>query len=313
MAARSTGSTTISFGLVSIPIKLYTATSSQGVGFNMLHADCGSRVKQQLFCPVHERVIERDETVKGYELAKGQYVVFTNDELSKLESEKTNTVEIVEFVPAASVDFVQIEKTTYLGPDKGGHKAYNLLGHAMRHTEVVAIGRYNARGKSYVVMIRPYQKGLALHQLYYADEVRSFDDVEIGDDVRFSGAEQELAEKLIETLRAERFDATRYRDDYSDRVRDAAAQKAEGQEITTSPEQPPAQIIDLFEALKRSLESRGDKPAAARPKAQPEADNENESVSASERAARVKGPKKAEPEPEPAASKRKKRPGRTGT
>jgi DNA end-binding protein Ku len=293
MAARSTGSTTISFGLVSIPIKLYTATQSQSVGFNMLHQECGSRVKQQLFCPVHERVIERDETVKGFEVSKGQYVVFSGEELAKLEAEKTNTVEIVEFVPAASVDFVQIEKTTYLGPDKGGHKAYNLLGHAMRHTEVVAVGRYNARGKSYVVMIRPYQRGLALHQLYYADEVRPFEDVEIGDDVRFSSAEEDLAEKLIETLRREAFDPTRYRDDYSDRVREAAEQKAEGMEITTSPEQPPAQIIDLFEALKRSLEQ---KPAN---RAQPEA-----------APARVKGPKKAEPAPaieEDTGSKRKRR------
>jgi DNA end-binding protein Ku len=259
MAARATGSTTISFGLVSIPIKLYTATSSQSVSFNMLHKECGSRVKQQLFCPVHEQVIERDDTVKGYEFSKGQYVVFSQEELVKLEAEKTNTIDITEFVPAASVDFIQIEKTTYLGPDKGGHKAYNLLGHAMRHTEVVAIGRYNARGKSYVVMIRPYEKGLALHQLYYADEVRPFADVDIGEDVRFSGAEQDLAEKLIEQLRVDSFDPAQYRDDYSDRVREAAEQKAQGMEITTAPEQPPAQIIDLFEALKRSLEGNESK------------------------------------------------------
>jgi DNA end-binding protein Ku len=308
MAARSTGSTTISFGLVSIPIKLYTATQSQSVGFNMLHEECGSRVKQQLFCPVHERVIERDETVKGFEVQKGQYVVFSGDELAKLEAEKTNTVEIVEFVPAASVDFVQIEKTTYLGPDKGGHKAYNLLGHAMRHTEVVAVGRYNARGKSYVVMIRPYKKGLALHQLYYADEVRPFDDVEIGEDVRFSSAEEDLAEKLIETLRRDAFDPTRYRDDYSDRVREAAEQKAEGMEITTSPEQPPAQIIDLFEALKRSLET---KPASREPtnKRAPTPTHDRPE----EPAPRVKGPKKAEPpqaqeDAEDTTNKRKRRP-----
>ncbi|MET0343264.1 MAG: Ku protein [Polyangiales bacterium] len=302
MAARSTGSTTISFGLVSIPIKLYTATSSQGVGFNQLHGECGSRVRQQLVCPVHDRPIERNEIVKGYEFSKGQYVVFTNEELSALESEKTNTIELVEFVPAETVDFVQIEKTTYIGPDKGGHKAYNMLGHAMRHTEAVAIGRYNARGKSYVVMIRPYQKGLALHQLYYADEVRPFDDVDIGGDVTFSAKEQEMAEKLIELMRSDSFDASRYRDDYSDRVRQAAEQKAEGLEITTAPEQPPAQIIDLFEALKRSLEAGGKTAAEATPA----------------NTTRMKGgPKKAEPaEPSPApASKRggKKRSGKTGT
>lgn len=297
MAARATGSTTISFGLVSIPIKLYTATSSQSVGFNMLHQECGSRVKQQLFCPVHEKVIERDDTVKGYEVSKGQYVVFSQEELSKLEAEKTNTIDITEFVPASSVDFIQIEKTTYLGPDKGGHKAYNLLGHAMRHTDVVAIGRYNARGKSYVVMIRPYEKGLALHQLFYADEVRPFEDVDIGDDVRFSAAEQDLAEKLIDQLRVDSFDPAQYRDEYSDRVREAAEQKAQGQEITTAPEQPPAQIIDLFEALKRSLEG-------------------NES----KREGKVaKGPKKAEPKLEAADEEqapkaaRKKRAQKTGT
>ena len=301
MAARSTGSTTISFRLVSIPIKLYTATQSQGVSFNQLHAECGSRIRQQIICPVHDRVVERDEIVKGYEFSKGQYVVFSNEELAALEAEKTNTIEIVEFVPAATVDFVQIEKTTYLGPDKGGHKAYNLLGHAMRHTEVVAIGRYNARGKSYVVMIRPYHKGLALHQLYYADEVRSFDEVDIGGDVPFSTKEQELAEKLIDQLRSEAFDATRYRDEYSDRVRQAAEQKAEGMEITTAPEQPAAQIIDLFEALKRSLEP---------------AENKNTTAPA---VGMKGGPKKAAPdaseEAAPASSgKRKKRsPRKTGT
>jgi len=309
MAARSTGSTTISFGLVSIPIKLYTATQSESVGFNMLHKDCGSRIRQQLMCPVHDQVIERDDTVKGFEFARGQYVIFSGEELRKLEAERTNTIDIVEFVPAETVDFVQIEKTTYLGPDKGGHKAYTLLGDAMRRTEVVAIGRYSARGKSYVVMIRPYQKGLALHQLYYADEVRSFDEVDIGSDVRFSSGEQDLAEKLIEQLRSERFDATRYRDEYSDRVREAAAQKAEGLEITTAPEQPPAQIIDLFEALKRSLE-----PGARTSRAEPKP----RAAPASPTTAKgPRGPKKAEPSRargnEGGATKRKKRPGKTGT
>jgi DNA end-binding protein Ku len=254
MALRATGSTTICFGLVSIPVKLFTATSSESVSFNMLHKECGTRVKQQLYCPTHEQVVERDDTIKGYEVAKGQYVTFTAEELRALEAERTNTIDIVEFVPASSVDFIQIDKTQYLGPDKGGHKAYTLLGHAMKHTEAVAIGRYNARGKSYVVMIRPYDKGLALHQLFYADEVRKFAEVEIGSDVAFSGAEQELAEKLIDQLRTDGFDASRYRDDYSDRVRRAAEEKAQGMEITHAPEQPRAQIIDLFEALKRSLE-----------------------------------------------------------
>jgi DNA end-binding protein Ku len=277
MAARSTGSTTISFGLVSIPVKTYTATSSESVSFNMLHKECGTRVKQQLMCPTHETVVERDDTVKGYEVAKGQYVTFSNEELRLLEAERTNTIDITEFVAADTVDFLQIEKTHYLGPDKGGHKAYNLLGHAMKNAGVVAIGRYNARGKSYVVMIRPYETGLALHQLFYADEVRAFSDVEIGPDTRISEAEEQLAAKLIDQLRTERFDASKYRDDYSDRVREAAEQKAQGLELTAAPEQPAAQIIDLFEALKRSLEPgalKNEKLATGPKKAEPRAEDD---------------------------------------
>jgi DNA end-binding protein Ku len=281
MVARATGSTTICFGLVSIPVKIYTATQSQSVSFNTLHQECGSRIKQQLYCPTHDKVVEREETIKGYEFAKGQYVTFSNEELRLLESERTNTIDITEFVPARSIDFIQIDKTQFLGPDKGGHKAYGLLGHAMQNTGLVAIGRYKARGKSYVVMLRPFEKGLILHQLFYADEVRSFDEVEIGDEVRVSDAEQNLAEKLIDQLRSESFDASQYRDEYSDRVRSAAEEKSKGLEIVTAQEAPPAQIIDLFEALKQSLEST---PARA-----------------------VKGPKKAEPAvaEEPKRSKRK--------
>ncbi len=283
MSARATGSTTICFGLVSIPVKIFTATSSNSVSFNMLHKDCGSRVKQQLYCPTHDAVVERDDTVKGYEIARGQYVTFTAEEIRALEAERTNTIDIVQFVPASRVDFIQIDKTQYLGPDKGGHKAYTLLGHAMRRSEVVAIGRYSARGKSYVVMLRPYEKGLALHTLFYADEVRAFDDVDLGADVRFNEAEEQLAEKLIEQLRTDEFDTAQFRDEYSDRVRAAAEQKAEGLELTTAPEKPAAQIIDLFEALKRSLE-----PGA---------------IAVPDRA--LTGPKKAEPA-KPKSTKRKK-------
>lgn len=270
MVARATGSTTICFGLVSIPVKIYTATQSQSVSFNTLHKECGTRVKQQLYCPTHDKVIERDDTIKGYEFSKNQYVTFSNEELRLLETERTNTIDIVEFVPADSIDFIQIDKTQYLGPDKGGQKAYGLLAHAMQNTSLVAIGRYNARGKSYVVMLRPFQKGLALHTLFYADEVRAFSDVEIGEEVRVSEAEQSLAEKLIDQLRADAFDPSQYRDEYSDRVRTAAEEKSKGLEIVTSPEAPPAQIIDLFEALKQSLDAHpGEKKVRGPKKAEP--------------------------------------------
>ncbi|HEY1537484.1 MAG TPA: Ku protein, partial [Polyangiaceae bacterium] len=180
MAARATSSGTISFGLVSIPVKFYTAASSEQASFNMLHKKCGGRVKQQYICPTdNNEIVERTEMVKGYEYARGQYVTFTDDEIKALEAERSNSIEIAEFVPLSSVDFVSVEKTYYLGPDKGGDKAYRLLSESMTRKEMVAVGRWASRGKEQLVLIRPYGKdGIILHQLYYATEVRAFDEID---------------------------------------------------------------------------------------------------------------------------------------
>lgn len=254
MAARAISSGTISFGLVSIPVKLYTAASSEQVSFNMLHAKCGGRIKQQLFCPTDNEVIGRNDTVKGYEYARGQFVKFTDDEIKGLEAERSNSIEIVEFVPLAGVDFLQVERSYYLGPDKGGDKAYRLLSESMRVTDRVAVGRWSARGKEQLILIRPYGKdGLVFHQLYYQHELRAFDEIDTGATFTFSEKEQELAKKLIEQLSVDQFDAAPYRDSFSDRVRAAVEQKVAGQELTLEASEPKAQIIDLFEALKRSL------------------------------------------------------------
>ncbi len=254
MAARAISSGTISFGLVSIPVKLYTAASSEQVSFNMLHAKCGGRIKQQLFCPADNEVIGRNDTVKGYEYARGQFVKFTEDEIKGLEAERSNSIEIVEFVPLSGVDFLQVERSYYLGPDKGGDKAYRLLSESMRVTDRVAVGRWSARGKEQLILIRPYGKdGLVFHQLYYQHELRAFDEIDTGATFTFSEKEQELAKKLIEQLSVDQFDATPYRDSFSDRVRAAVEQKAAGQELTLEASEPKAQIIDIFEALKRSL------------------------------------------------------------
>lgn len=255
MAARATSSGTISFGLVSIPVKFYTAASSEQASFNMLHKVCGGRVKQQYICPTdNNEVVERTDMVKGFEYARGQYVVFTDDELKALEAERSNSIDIAEFVPLASVDFVQVERTYYLGPDKGGDKAYRLLSESMAKTEMVAVGRWATRGKEQLVLIRPYGKdGIALHQLYYATEVRAFDEIDTGATFKFSDKEHELAEKLIEQLSTDGFEPEKYSDSYSERVQAAVQQKVEGKEITVAPEAPKAQIIDLFEALKKSL------------------------------------------------------------
>ena len=254
MPARAVLSGTISFGLVSIPVKFFTAASSEQVSFNMLHKKCGGRLKMQFICPTDNEVVERSDTVKGYEYSKGQYVQFTEEELKAMETERGGSIEITEFVPVTSVDFIQVEKSYYLGPDKGGDKAYRLLGEAMTAKGRVAVGRWSARGKEQVVLVRPYGKdGLVIHQLYYANEVRAFSEIDTGATFTFSEKEHELAGKLIEELATETFDATKYTDSYSERVQAAVDQKVAGQEITIAPEAPKAQIIDLFEALKKSL------------------------------------------------------------
>jgi DNA end-binding protein Ku len=254
MPARAVLSGTISFGLVSIPVKFFTAASSEQVSFNMLHKKCGGRLKMQFICPTDNEVVERSDTVKGYEYSKGQYVQFTEEELKAMETERGGSIEITEFVPVTSVDFIQVEKSYYLGPDKGGDKAYRLLGEAMTSKGRVAVGRWSARGKEQVVLVRPYGKdGLVIHQLYYANEVRAFSEIDTGATFTFSEKEHELAGKLIDELGTDTFDATKYTDSYSERVKAAVDQKVAGQEITIAPEAPKAQIIDLFEALKKSL------------------------------------------------------------
>lgn len=255
VAARAVASGTISFGLVSIPVKLFTAASSEQVSFNMLHKTCSGRVKMQYFCPTDSQVVERADTVKGFEYARGQYVLFSDDELKALEAARDNSIEITEFVPLSSIDFVQVEKSYYLGPDKGGDKAYRLLSDAMRGKDRVAVGRWATRGKEQLVLVRPHGDGLLLHQLYYGTEVRSFEEIDTGAKFTFSDKERDLADRLIDQLTTEKFEPDNYHDSYSDRVRAAVEQKVQGQEVTVAPEAPKAQIIDLFEALKKSLET----------------------------------------------------------
>ena len=255
MAARATNSTTIAFGLVSIPVKIYTATSEVKVTFNQLHAKCGGRLKQQaMHCPACAEPVERDDIAKGYEVAKNQYVQFSEEELKALEAERFATLDIVEFVPESSVDLLHVEKSQYLGPDKGGEKAFNLLAAAMRQTGRIAVGRQWSRGKVNLVLLRPYQKGLILHHVYYANEVRSYDEVNLGPDVRISEQESELAVRLIDQLSQPAFAPERFQDEYLARVEAAVAAKQAGQEITTAPEPTAAKVTDLFAALSASLQ-----------------------------------------------------------
>jgi len=258
MPPHSLGSGTISFGLVSIPVRLYTAASSANVSFNQLHGVCGTRIRQQTFCPKCNKTVERSELVRGYEFAKDQYVQVKDDELKALEGEGSKIIDIAEFVPLAEVDPIYFEKTYYLGPDKGGEKPYRLLSDAMEKAGQVALAKYVMRGKESLVLIRPAQGGLMLHTMYFADEVRNFDEVDKGQSAKIKDGELDLALQLINGLASETFSPERYTDEYRHRVLGMINQKVEGQEVTISePAAPRAQVIDLMEALKESLAKRG--------------------------------------------------------
>lgn len=269
--ARAIAGATISFGLVSIPVKLYSATqASAGVSFNLLHAKCGSRVKQQYICPRDNELVPREDMVKGYEVSKDQYVTFTPEELKALEERATETIDIAQFVPLAAIDPVYFDKAYYLSPEKGGDKAYILLAEAMRESGRAALARYAARGKQYLVMVRPTTEkpgGLVMQQLLYSDEVRPLAEVPLPDgEVR--EPELKLARQLIDQIAAETFEPTLYRDEVRERIQADIQRKQEGQDISTSePEPQPARIIDLMEALKASLASV---PAEAAPPAEEE-------------------------------------------
>lgn len=254
MSARPISAATISFGLVSVPVKLYSAgESGRKVSFNLLHKDCGTRLKQQYICPKENEKVERVDFVKGYEFAKGQYVVFTPEELKALEEQATHSVDITEFVPADLVDRIYLDKVYYLGPDKGGERAYRLLSAALKQTNRVAIAKYAARGKQYLVIVRPKDDGLVLEQLLYPDEVKPFSEVPLGEgDVKDD--ELKLALQLIEQASSDEFHPENYTDEVRARMLELIQQKVDGEEITVvAAEEPKTQIIDLMAALKASL------------------------------------------------------------
>jgi len=270
MPPHAIGSGTISFGLVSIPVKMYTAASSAAVSFNQLHAKCGSRIKQQTFCPVCNEVVERAALVKGHEFAKDRYVRVGDEELKALEGEASKTIDIAEFVPLEKVDPVYFEKAYYLGPDKGGEKAYRLLTDAMAKSSRVAVATFVMRGKESLVLIRPSSGGLMLHTMFFSDEVRSFGEIDKGEGARIRDGEMDLAQQLIDGLSNDDFTPESYEDRYRLRVLQLIESKVEGKEITVAaPEAARAQVIDLMDALKESLAKRvpaDKKPGAKAPR-----------------------------------------------
>jgi DNA end-binding protein Ku len=264
MPARSIDTATRAFGLVSIPVKIYsTAEPSHELHFHLVHEGCGERLHQQYVCDTHGKV-ERDEIIKGFEITKGNFVELSKTELKALEAVASDEIAIEEFVPATAVDPLLIDRSYYVGPGKGGDRAYQLFRDAIEHAELVAIASYSARGKQYVVELRPYETGLVMHQLRYPDEVKPWSEIPIGRHTKAAPAELALARQFIESLQHETFDPTRYKDKVKARVRALIAEKAKGGEITAPPavERPP--VTDLMAALKASLGAQSGKTAARR-------------------------------------------------
>ena len=278
MTARSIGSATISFGLVSVPVNLFSSSeSSAAISFNMIHTKCGSRLKQQYICAKEGTIVEKDEVSKGYEFAKDQYVLFSAEEIKALDEKATNAIDIVEFVPLAEVDRIYLEKVYYLGAGKGGERAYRLLVAALEATGRAALGQYSARGKQHLVLVRPMGDILAMEQLHYQAEIRSAADVPRAE-VPLKDAELSLARQLIEQGAVDEFRPENFRDTVRERVLEEIQRKVDGEQISAAPaEAPQTRVIDLMEALKASLAKRGasteeKKPAkhAAAAKAVPE-------------------------------------------
>jgi DNA end-binding protein Ku len=256
MAARSIATATISFGLVSVPVNIYSSAESKAsVSFNMLHKKCNGRLKQQYICPKdNNEVVTRDDTVKGYEFAKDQYVILTAEELKALEEKATSTIDIVEFVPMSEVDRGYVEKVYYLGPDKGGDRAYRLLAEALKTSGKAALGQYAARGQQHLVLLRPRDGVLVMEQLYYADEIRPTTEIPVPEgDVK--DGELKLAMMLIDQTASESFEPKKYKDTVRERVLETIQRKVDGQDITSEPAVTGGgdKILDLMEALKASL------------------------------------------------------------
>ena len=264
MAARPNASATISFGLVSVPVQLYPASESQAaVSFNWLNKQTNARLKQQYVDGKTGEKVEKEDMIKGYEFSKGQYVTFTPDEIKAMEEKGTGSIDIVEFVPLDKVDRLYFDRGYFLGAGKGGDRAYKLLTAALKKADLAAIGQYAARGKQYLVMLRPLDGGLVMEQMHYADEVRSMKDVPLPEgDVK--PAELNLALQLIEQAKTSEFKPENYKDTVRDRMLGEIQAKAAGQDIVAEPAaEPQAQVIDLMEALKQSLAKGGSKKAAS--------------------------------------------------
>ena len=258
------GSGVISFGLVNIPVKVYSANESSGkISFNQLHAERKTRLKQQMYDPETGEIVPRDKIVKGYEYAKDQYIVFGDDELDQLELAISRSMDITEFVPLETVDPLYFESGYYLGPDKGAERAFKLLTAGMAGMKHAAVAKYVRSGKQNLILLRPFGPGIVMQMLRFADELKAQGDVPIPD-ATITDAELGLARQFIQQLSKPKFDATQYKDEYREKLKDLIDRKVKGETVTLTPVAAPvAKVVDLMEALKASLAKQAAAPASA--------------------------------------------------
>jgi DNA end-binding protein Ku len=270
MALRPLRNATISFGLVSIPVRFYTATHSEDIHFNLLHESCGTRVNRKWWCPHHEKIVDADELIRGYAISKNKYVTFSDEEIDTLETDDNRALEITEFVDLHEIDPLFFEKAYFLGPSPGGGKTYRLLSQAMKKQDKVAVARWVAAGREHLVVLRPYDKGLVLHTMFYADEVRDFSAIDL-ESASASEKEVKLAEMLIDNLTEKKFDPLAFKDEYRQRLLTRIRAKSKGKAIEPEEkeEEKGGEVIDIMEALRRSLDKGAGraKPVRARGKA----------------------------------------------
>ena len=252
----------LSFGLVAIPVKLSPAIKDKSIHFHLLHGKCGTRIRNQLFCPHDNEVVEREDLVRGFEYAKGKYIQFTEEELEALEAEANRNIDLKQFVPVSTVDPLYFESSYYVGADEGSEKPYRLLSDALAKTQRVAVAELVSRGKEQVVIIRPYQRGLMLHGLYYKHEARNVKQIPRAEEQRVKEEELDLGVGLIDRMCNEKFEPEKYHDEYRLRVLGLIEEKVKtGKEITAVPEpitrKPGAPVINLMDALKQSMRKAG--------------------------------------------------------
>ena len=259
----------ISFGLVSVPVRLYAAARAEHVSFNQIHEPCGSRIKQQTVCPVCDRVVERNELVKGYQVDRDAYVLVSGDELKTLEADSSEAMEIAQFVSLSEVDPIYFESSFYSAPEDPGRRAYGLLLQAMEKLNVAAIAKVTLHQREQIVLMRPYHQGIILHTLYFPAEVREIGEYGKTENMTLQKPEIDLAEQFIRQLTA-KFEPEQYKDEYQQRVLDMIETKRAGQVVAGQPLKPKlAPVIDLMEALKKSIAERGTGAAAAAPTSAP--------------------------------------------